>query len=475
MEQPKGLFVLSGTELWERFGFYTFSAILALFMVEVLHFNLAFASLIYGAIISSTYLFQLFGGIISDKYIGSRRGIYLGGFLMIISHLIMAYSASLYPSSINIAAHSSFIFTFQECIFIIGACILAIGSGFFYVNTTSLVGSLYKQDDSRLDSAFTIFYMCVNIGGLFGPLVASIVVGDGHPELYQYGFLIAATCIGISLLIFTYFKNKYLISPTGDPVGVIALAKDKKFISQIKTTSNSNKLSKIEIDRIKVITVLCIVAIIFFICLEQKFTAMLFFIQKYVDTTIPMLDMRISPEFFLSINPIAVIILAPIFAKVWLILGHRNKEPSIVTKMGVGLLTMAIAYFLLSFGFGMIENGAVKIALTWIIAFDLLQTTSELLISPTGLSLVTKLAPAGYTSTFMGLWYVATALAELLAGYFAGFYPDPSIDVINYIFGFIPMDNLVSYSYIFITISLVSGIICLLFKSRIIKLMHGIK
>ena len=136
---------------------------------------------------------------------------------------------------------------------------------------------------------------------------------------------------------------------------------------------------------------------------------------------------------------------------------------------------MAIAYLLLSFGFGMIENGAVKIALTWIIAFDLLQTTSELLISPTGLSLVTKLAPAGYTSTFMGLWYVATALAELLAGYFAGFYPDPSIDVINYIFGFIPMDNLVSYSYIFITISLVSGIICLLFKSRIIKLMHGIK
>ena len=475
MEQPKGLFVLSGTEMWERFSFYTLSAILALFMVEVLHFNMAFASLIFGLITASTYVLQIFGGYISDNYIGNRKAIYLGGTLMMIGQFVIAYSASLYTSSLHIATHSSFIFTFQETMFLIGAVILAIGAGFFKVNISSLVGLLYDADDSRLDSAYTIFYMAINVGAVIAPLATAVIVGDGHPELFQYGFLTAGICLGLGLLMFSCFKNKYLVSPDGAPIGVIPTAKDKKLLSQRSNESINEKLSKIEIDRIYVILILSLLAIIFFIGFEQKSTAILFFIQQHVNTVLPISHIYLSPEFFLSLNPLAVIILAPVFAKLWLTLNHRDKEPSVVTKIGIGLIVLAISYIVLAIGFNIVENSAVKIAITWIIVFNLLHTVGELLISPTGLSLVTKLAPVKYTSTFMGLWFVAMALAELLAGYFAGFYPESTTSAAKYLFGLIPIGSLVSYASIFIVMSLISGLLCLLFKNRIIKLMHGIK
>ena len=475
MRQPKGLFILSGTEMWERFSFYTLSAILALFMVEVLHFDMAFASLIFGLITASTYVLQILGGYLSDNYIGNRKAIYIGGILMMIGQLIIALSASLYASSANIPTHSSFIFTTQENIFIIGAIVLALGSGFFKVNISSLVGLLYEENDSRLDVAYTIFYMAINVGGLIAPIIAAIVVGDGHPELFQYGFLIAGISLGLRLLMFTLFKDKHVVSPTGVPIGVIATAKDKELLTQRKTNSTGAKLTKIEIDRIYVILLLSLMAIIFFIGFEQRSTSILFFIKQSVNTVIPIMNVTVSPEFFLLLNPLAIIILAPIFVEIWLFLNRRNKEPSVVTKMGIGLIILALSYVVLGIGFSIVENSAVKLALTWIIVFNLLQSIAELLISPIGLSLVTKLAPIKYTSSFMGVWFVAMALAEFLAGYFAGFYPESTKHVVKYLFDFIPIDNLVSFAGIFIGMSLIFGILCLIFRNKIIKLMHGIK
>ena len=474
MEQPKGLFVLSGTEMWERFSFYTIVSILVLFMVEVLHFGNAFAALIFGIISASTYVLQICGGYISDNYIGNRKAIYLGGFLMMIGQFILAYSASLYASSVNIPVHSSFIFTFQENVFIIGAVVLALGSGFFKVNISSLVGLLYEADDSRLDSAYTIFYMGVNVGALMALLVTTFVVGSGHSDLFQYGFLIAGIGLGLGLVMFTFFKDKYLRSVAGEPIGVIATAKDKLLLSQREDSGMRAKLSKIEIDRLYVIFVLSIMMIIFVIGSEQKFTSLTFFIQNHVNTAIPIIQMSLPPEFFLLCNAVIIIVLAPIFAKLWLVLNHRNKEPSVLVKVGIGLIILAISYIILLFCFNIVENGTDKVAMTWILVIVLVQCIAELLISPIGLSLVTKLAPVKYVSSFMGVWFVAMAIGEILAGYFAGFYPS-STGAVTYFLGFIPISNLLSFAGIFIVISLIFGIACLVFKNKIIKLMHGVK
>ena len=475
MAQPKGLFVLSGTEMGERFSFYVLHSILALFMVDVLHFDLAFASLVFGLVLASTSILQIFGGYITDKCVGNRKAIYLGGILMMISQFIIAFSASLYASSANIPVHSSFIFTFQENMFIIGIIILAIGSSFFKASIFSLVGLLYDSNDSRMDSGYTIFYMAINIGGLLATLVAAIVVGEGHPELFQYGFLISGIFLALSLLFFTYFKDKYIISSTGTPVGVVPLVNDEKFLAQRETSNISDKLSKIEIDRIYVIVLLSIMSIIFFIGFEQEASSMIFFIKQSVNSLIPVVNIDLSPQSFLSINPLAIMILAPIFVELWAILDRRNKEPSIVAKIGIGLIVLAIAYIVLGIGFAMVENSGLKAPILCVITFYVLITVSELLISPVGLSLVIKLAPPKYTSSFMGLWFVAMAIGDSLAGYFAGFYPDSTKYAVKYFLGFIPIDNLISFGGLFVVTSLIFGITCLLFKNKIIKLMHGVK
>lgn len=186
-----------------------------------------------------------------------------------------------------------------------------------------------------------------SIGGLLATLVAAIIVGKDHSELFQYGFLISGIFITLSLLFFTYFKDKYIIFSTGTPIDIIPLVKNKMFLAQRKTSNFNDKLSKIEIDKIYVIVLLSIMLIIFCISCEQEASSMIFFIKQYVNTVLPVINIDVSPQFFLSINHLVMIIIAPLFVKLWSILNRRNKEPSIVAKTGIGLIVLAMAYIVL--------------------------------------------------------------------------------------------------------------------------------
>jgi POT family proton-dependent oligopeptide transporter len=214
-KHPKGLWVLFGTEMWERFNFYGMRAILSLFMVHALMLGESNASIIYGGFLALCYLTPLMGGYISDKYLGNRNCIMLGGTLMAIGQFLLFYSALTYASNLGLS----------KIVFWLGLLVIIFGNGFFKPNISSMVGSLYPQEEkSKLDSAFTIFYMGINIGALlsqyFVPLFADVKVdGIQDPTVFKWGYLMAGIAMILGTTLFFFLKNKYVISPTGAPIG----------------------------------------------------------------------------------------------------------------------------------------------------------------------------------------------------------------------------------------------------------------
>ena len=210
---PKGLYLLFVTEMWERFSYYGMRALFMLYMIQALLFNKELASEIYGSYTGLVYLTPLLGGYIADRYWGNRRSIVCGAVIMAIGQFLMFISACYYES-INIA---------QPLMFI-GLGALILGNGLFKPNISTMVGNLYEKNDNRKDAAFTIFYMGVNVGAMIAPLWCGLVGNTGHPEDFKWGFL--SSCIGmlIGATVFQTFKNKYLRTPDGKPVGMPPVA-----------------------------------------------------------------------------------------------------------------------------------------------------------------------------------------------------------------------------------------------------------
>ena len=229
---PKGLYLLFFTEMWERFSYYGMRAIFMLYLLNALMINESEASKIYGSYTGLVYLTPLIGGYISDRYWGNRRSILVGGLLMAVGQFCMFLSASYYTN-----------FGFANTLMLLGLGCLIMGNGFFKPNISTMVGSLYTQTDPRKDAAFTIFYMGINLGAFFAPLVCGALGehydsnGKPLPEYFKWGFL--AACIGmlISILSFELLKNKFLITPSGEPIG----GKPDPTKLQVQNTSSSNK------------------------------------------------------------------------------------------------------------------------------------------------------------------------------------------------------------------------------------------
>ena len=213
---PKGLWVLFGTEMWERFNFYGMRAILTLFMVNALMKNEAEASLIYGGFLGLCYLTPMLGGFIADRFFGNRNCILLGGLMMAVGQFLLFLSASVFGTNLSLA----------DTLLWSALGIIIFGNGFFKPNISSMVGSLYpKQEKSKLDTAFTIFYMGINMGAFLGQLICPIVGDvkdvDGIRDIhaFKYGFLAAAIAMLIGTAIFYFLKNKYVVTPEGRPIG----------------------------------------------------------------------------------------------------------------------------------------------------------------------------------------------------------------------------------------------------------------
>ena len=466
---PKGLFVLFFTEMWERFSYYGNRAILALFMINALLYDKAFTSSIYGYYTGLVYLTPLLGGYIADRYWGNRKSIVVGGILMAAGQFSLMISGYMYnPAANQGVTYSSFIFNPQQIMFVIGLAILIIGNGFFKPNISTMVGTLYPESAiNKRDSAFTIFYMGINLGALIAPLVAGGLGDTGNPADFKFGFMAAGIGMLLGVLVFYFGKNKYLVTPEGKPVGLVPPKRDKNDVNN----ADNKPLTKIEKERIAVIFILAFFVIFFWAAFEQAGVSLTFFAEEQTNRVIGWLGNYVIPaSFFQSINPIAIMIFAPVFAWIWTKLGDKNKEPSSPIKMALGLFLLSLGFVVLVIGAKIADTG-VKVSPLWLVAAYTLHTFGELSLSPIGLSMVTKLSPVKFASLLMGVWFLANAAANWLAGMLSTLYPEPGTT--THLLGF-EISNLSHFFTIFVIMALIASVILFALHKVLLKMMHGI-
>ncbi len=459
---PKGLYLLYFTEMWERFSYYGMRAIFTLYMVNALLFDKALASKIYGSYTGLVYLTPLLGGYIADRYWGNRKSIIVGGILMAIGQFLMFFSGSMYsdPDTAKLIMYG-------------GLGFLIFGNGFFKPNISTMVGQLYKPGDSRVDSAFTIFYQGINLGALLAPLVCG-GLGEQYdangliiPAQFKYGFL--AACIGmlLSLTAFVWLKNKFIVTPDGDAVGMPPKQAYNRHEDQSapKTKVNPIKiilaaigwcalfagfyfgmhldeigamifstclvlpvmiisdtsLTAIERDRILVIYIIAFFVIFFWSAFEQAGASLTFFAQEQTNRNL--LGWNMPASFFQIFNAMFIVILAPVAVSVWTFLAARGKEPSSPVKQAMGLGFLALGYLFIAWGVHGIQPWD-KVSMIWLVGLYLIHTIGELCLSPIGLSMVVKLAPVRFVSLLMGVWFMSTATANKFAGDLSALYPE---------------------------------------------------
>jgi POT family proton-dependent oligopeptide transporter len=501
---PKGLYLLFFTEMWERFSYYGMRAIFTLFMIKALMFDKALASEIYGSYTGLVYLTPLIGGYMADRYWGNRRAILVGGILMAVGHFCMFLSASNYD---NLA--------FAQPMLFLGLGFLIMGNGFFKPNISTMVGQLYPAGDKRIDAAFTIFYMGINLGAFLAPLVCGWFGDSGNAADFKWGFL--AACIGmiISILSFELLKNKFIVTPTGEGVGMVPARQEltesdanapKMPLTQMLIWAiaslglfaalyhlldlgvvgatifsitiiapmaiiTDKSLTFIEKQRIGVIYILAFFVIFFWAAFEQAGASLTFFAEEQTDRNLA--GVEIPTSFFQSINAMLIIILAPLFAVIWTFLGRRNWEPSSPAKQALGLLFLSTGYLVIAFGVKGLDP-SIKVSMMWLFSLYLLHTVGELCLSPIGLAMVVKLAPAKFASLLMGVWFLSLAAASKFAGILSALYPDPALPAAPKFVGF-EITGLYEFFMIFVILSGVAAAILLVLTKALQKMMHGMQ
>ena len=439
---PLGLYVLFFTELWERFNFYGMRALLIFYMTKWFMFDDKFASTSYGAINGLIYATPLVGGMLADRMLGYRRSIVLGGILMAMGQFgLLASGLSILPADK---------WTFYFCM----ALIIA-GNGFFKPNISTMVGTLYKQGDPRRDGAFTIFYMGINIGAAIAPLLCGTI---GELYGYHWGFGIAGVGMIVGLCCFVFFKQylgdrgmppheNAMRAPGigGIPQGVLLYLGIFAFIPLgaylvsmphfVETYAapivgslfigyilwEAFKSTKAERDGILVVVILTIFSIAFWAFFEQAGSSINLFTDRHVDRMI--FGWEIPASAFQSVNAIFIVLLAPLFSMLWLKLGRLGRDPSSALKFVLALVQLGMGFVALVLAAKQAENG-MKASLILLLLAYLFHTTGELCLSPVGLSMVTKMAPARLGGLLMGMWFLSAAFAHVIGGKLAGFSAD---------------------------------------------------
>ena len=478
---PAGLYLVFFTGMWERFSYYAMRGILVLYLTATwlnggLGYEKGFSTIVYGLATGLCYFTPLFGGWLSDRYLGQRKSILIGGFIMVLAQFLLfapelftTVSPNLTPEQL---AHNEFI---GRVGLFAGLFLLIIGNGFFKPNISSIVGDLYEPGDRRLDSAFSIFYMGINLGAVIAPLIVGLLAdnvfattfvdANGVTQIthgYRYGFLAAAVGVLLGQLLFVFLSNKYLGNIGMEPKGAAKLAESST--EEVKVP-----LTRQEKERIAVIFIFFFFAVFFFAGMEQAGASFNLYANKYIDRTI--FGHEIPTAWLQMINPFFVIVLAPVFAYFWNTrLGQALNTP---LKMGLGLIVLGIGFwFMLIAGFqrgatwhgglNIVDNAdaTIKASMIWMILTYLLHTIGELSLSPVGLSIVTKLSPARFASLFMGVWIMAAAFANMLAGLISSYVVE------------------LGASTVFASISafvMVLGILMVSLNKVIERMMHGVR
>lgn len=402
---PIGLFVLFFTEMWERFSFYGMRALLVLYMtqhliqaaasgqvifgfqalqagLEALFGPLAvqaLASQIYGLYTGFVYFTPFLGGIIADRLLGQRKTVVIGGLLMAIGHFLMA----------------------AESFFLVALLLLILGSGCFKPNISTQVGSLYKQDDPRRDGAFTVFYMGINLGAFFAPLICGTL---GQQYGWHYGFGAAGIGMLIGLMIYLY-GQKHLA--------------DDRFTRKNSAPIQNLPLNSQDWRAIGGLVVLAILNILFWAVYEQQGNTLQLFADQNTDWHI--FGWQMPSTWFQSLNPAFIFLLAPLLDRCSTRLANKGKDPSSISKMAIGALLLGASFLVLIFALKDIQAHQ-KISFLWLVLCTLIYTLGELYLSPIGLSLVAKISPARLVSMLMGMWFLSSFFGNYLSGYIGTYY-----------------------------------------------------
>lgn len=476
-QHAAGLKLLCATEMAERFSYYSMRAILVLYLISAFMGN-AEASRLYGSFAGLIYLAPLLGGYVADRFWGSKRSVIVGSCVMIIGQLMLFASSCFVEQTIFIdpvmggtvdpTVDNSAAFWLM----ILGLGCLVVGNGGFKANVSSMVGELYEKTDSRLESAFTLFYMAVNVGSFFAPLLCGILTTDGgwaNPGAYRWGFLCAAIAMSLSLGVFLFWKDRLLIRPDGSPIGVLPAKPAKRevsiqggekvgrknwqmalclllglglFLLFSRSAEGLNdyivgliysagialpiliitdgSLTVSEKKKIAVIYTLAVFVIFFWSAYEQSASSLTIFAEQRCDRQL--YGFQVPTTWFQSINPIIVIAFAPVLAILWRWLSRRNAEPSLPAKQAIGLLLLAAGYLIIAIGTRGTANGA-KASMMWLVSLLFIHSIAELAVGPIGLALVSRLSPPRFVALLFGLWYCSFAVSNALAGQLATLLP----------------------------------------------------
>ncbi|RYU95378.1 peptide MFS transporter [Emticicia agri] len=439
---PRGLFVLSFTEMWERFSYYGMRAILLLFLLDKTKGGLGLdegeGGATYGLYTFSVYLLSLPGGWLADNVLGQRKAIWYGGITIMIGHIVLAF-----PSS--------------QALFFLGLALVAIGTGLLKPNISSIVSELYPEGGAVRDAAFSIFYMGINLGSFLGITIVGYL---GQVVGWHYGFGAAAVAMFLGLLNYRFFAAPYLqekglypkakqTEKTDTPakvqplswillaalvifilvmqfngsftwgskqgvatsMGIICVAVVLTYFANLLFASG---LTKIEMKRVVILFILFWGAVLFWAGFEQQGSSLQIFADRHSE-----LPFNMPSSWFQNFNAFFILLFAPMVGGIWVFLERRKMNPPLLVKFAIGLFLVALGYYIMVMGAKVAVQGlkASAFVLTFTYIFH---TLGELCLSPVGLSAYTKLAPKQFLSQLMGIWFVATALGNLVAGLFAG-------------------------------------------------------
>lgn len=378
---PKGLYVLFFTEMWERFSYYGMRSLLVYYMIKHLEFTQEYSSNIYGLYTGFVYFTPLFGGILADRWLGQRRAVIIGAILMAMGHFFMAF----------------------ESLFYLGLLFLILGNGAFKPNTSTQVGALYAAGDTRRDRGYSIFYMGVNLGAFFSPLVCGTL---GQKIGYHYGF--AAAGFGMLIALAVYLSGQKHL-PTD-------LIMQQKYAS---TRQKNEPLS--HSDWLKLGAIFCVMTlnIVFWSVYEQQGNTLALWADAQTDRFV--FGWEMPSSWFQSFNPLMIFILIPVLNSFWSWQSKRQKEPSSVAKMGIGCILLSCGFLILLFPAHELSIYP-KASMGWLLACVFVLTLGEIYISPIGLSLVSKLAPKKIASMMMGVWFLSSFFGNYLSGYIGTFW-----------------------------------------------------
>ncbi len=419
---PKGLYVLFFAEMWERFSYYGMRALLIFYLTKHWLFDDAKSNLIYGAYTSLVYITPVLGGYLADRYLGQRKAVLFGAALLTFGHLLMAVEGDggQGSSAINV--------------FWLALAFIIVGSGFLKANISVIVGQLYPLTDVRRDGAYTIFYIGINTGAAIGTIAAGWL---GETFGWAYGF--GAAGVGMLLGLVVFILGKPLLLGKGEAprplsqrtewsiyaIGLAAIAviwalvQYQDVIQTLLIISGVGLLGYVLFESFKLephardrmFAVLFLIALnpVFWGLFEQAGGSLNLYTDRYVDRG------GVPASLFQSINPIYIVLLGPVFAALWVMLGKRGLEPSAPAKFGLALAQVGLSFLVFVWGAHTVGVAAAT-PVVFVFAIYFFQTTGELCLSPVGLSAMNRLAPKHLASLVMGAWFYMTAVGNFVAG-----------------------------------------------------------